>query len=193
MQCSTVCDKCVEVCPNRANLAYLVAPVSWSLPVLACQEGAGELQFGKAKAGLTVIGREAFQVSQGRQILHIDDFCNECGNCETFCVHQGQPYAEKPRLFLHKQDWQSADHQPSFYIEGNAIYRREQGQESSLSVDNGSLVFEDDNVQVRLSTAFEVEEMALKRPFEGALSLRGAAEMSVILDGVLASTPFLVR
>jgi len=34
------------------------------------------------------------------QILHVDDFCNECDNCQTFCVHHGKPYVDKPRLFL---------------------------------------------------------------------------------------------
>jgi len=38
---------------------------------------------------LLTVGSEAFEVRQGRQIVHIDDLCNECGNCTTFCVHQG--------------------------------------------------------------------------------------------------------
>ena len=34
VQCSTICDKCVEVCPNRANYAFTMQPVSWVLPVI---------------------------------------------------------------------------------------------------------------------------------------------------------------
>jgi len=34
--------------------------------------------------------------------------------------------------------------------------------------------------------------MALKQPFDGDLSLAGAAEMMVILDGVTTSLPFLL-
>ena len=30
-----------------------------------------------------------------RQILHVDDFCNECDDCQTFCVHQGKPYTRQ--------------------------------------------------------------------------------------------------
>ncbi|MFH1609897.1 MAG: putative selenate reductase subunit YgfK, partial [Candidatus Bipolaricaulota bacterium] len=94
VQCSALCDKCVEVCPNRANLAYDAGPVRWVLPVLACADGR-----------LTVVGEEAFEVRQPRQIVHVDDLCNECGNCATFCVHQGKPYLDKPRLFLREEDF----------------------------------------------------------------------------------------
>ncbi len=32
-------------------------------------------------------------------ILHIDDMCNECGNCTVFCPYQGNPYRDKFTLF----------------------------------------------------------------------------------------------
>jgi putative selenate reductase len=179
LQCSTFCDKCVEVCPNRANYTYLVEPVSWTLPRLACQDGA-----------LAAVGDEPFAVQQTRQIIHVDDFCNECGNCATFCVHEGEPYTEKPRLFLQESDFQlEADN--AFHIEGSTIRRREQGHESQLSLQNGMLVFENARMRISLSPTFVIKEMALKEPFDGAVSLRDAAEMAVILEGVTTSLPFL--
>ncbi|MCR5768524.1 MAG: putative selenate reductase subunit YgfK [Lachnospiraceae bacterium] len=33
------------------------------------------------------------------QILHIDDMCNECGNCSVFCPYNGNPYKDKFTLF----------------------------------------------------------------------------------------------
>ena len=180
VQCATFCDKCVEVCPNRANYSYFVSPVNLMLPLLACQNG-----------GLVATGKESFQVEQTRQIIHLDDFCNECGNCATFCVHQGQPYTEKPRLFLKEHDFQLEDDN-AFLIERNTIRRREGGQESQLSMNNGALTFENPHVRLRLSSDFEIKEMVLKKAFEGTLSLRGAAEMAVILKGVAASAPFLI-
>lgn len=68
LQCATVCDKCVEVCPNRANVALDVS-------------GDGE------------------HFSNAHQILHLDDFCNECGNCATFCPWDGKPYLDKFTVF----------------------------------------------------------------------------------------------
>ena len=37
--------------------------------------------------------------AQPHQILHIDGMCNECGNCATFCPHDGSPYLDKVTIF----------------------------------------------------------------------------------------------
>ncbi len=186
LQCSTLCDKCVEVCPNRANYTYFVSPADVMLPQLSCQG-----------SELVVNGETAFRVEQLRQIIHVDDFCNECGNCATFCVHRGRPYLEKPRLFLNENDFQSAD-ENAFYIEkhdkGWAIKRREGGQESWLSVaaDTSQIAFENDWLRIALSSPdFQVQTMELKQRFQGEFSLVDVAEMYVILKGVTVSLPFL--
>jgi len=181
MQCSTLCDKCVEVCPNRANYTYVVSPATLTLPVVSCQRGE-----------LTVTGEEVFRIEQARQIIHVDDFCNECGNCATFCVHQGQPYLDKPRLFLQKSDFEQEEDN-AFYIEGSTIRRREGGQESRLFVESetGEMSFENEAVKANLSPDFQVRDMELKEEFQGTLSLAGAAEMAVILEGISTSLSFL--
>ncbi|MBC7263542.1 MAG: putative selenate reductase subunit YgfK [Chloroflexi bacterium] len=180
LQCSTLCDKCVEVCPNRANYTYLVSPVSLMIPQLSCRDGK-----------LTVAGTEPFQVKQVRQIIHVDDFCNECGNCATFCVHAGKPYQEKPRLFLQESDF-AKESDNAFVIRGSTIRWREGGQESRLTMMDDGVEFENARVKVRFSPDFQVKEIALKEAFAGILSLREAAEMALILKGVTASLPFLL-
>jgi len=180
LQCSTFCDKCVEVCPNRANYTYLVEPEGWTLPLLACQSGE-----------VAVAGRESFRVEQARQILHVDDFCNECGNCATFCVHQGRPYADKPRLFLDEAGFRLEDDN-AFYIDAGTIRRRDGGRESSLTVQNGGLTFENAHVRLSLLPNWEIRQAVLRERFEGMLSLREAAELAVILKGVGSSLPFLL-
>jgi len=47
-------------------------------------------------------------------------------------------------------------------------------------------------VHVSLSPDFEIKDMALKEAFEGTLSLKLAAEMALIFDGVTFSLPFLL-
>lgn len=66
LQCNIICNKCVEVCPNRANIVVKSGP------------------------GF----RDKYQV------IHIDELCNECGNCETFCPYNGKPYKEKLSVSL---------------------------------------------------------------------------------------------
>jgi putative selenate reductase len=180
LQCSTLCDKCVDVCPNRANYTYLVEPVSWTLPLLASQGGE-----------VAVAGEESFQIEQTRQILHVDDFCNECGNCATFCVHQGRPFADKPRLYLEKTGFRLQDSN-AFYIDAGTIWRRHDGRESSLTVQDGGFTFETEHVHLRLLPNWKIGQAVVKEPFEGMLSLKEAAEMALILKGVSASLPFLL-
>jgi len=185
MQCSNFCDKCVEVCPNRANYTFFVSPMSLTLPKVSCQQG-----------GLRVSGEEVFRVAQTRQIIHVQDFCNECGNCATFCVHDGKPHADKPRLFLEKGDFEQEDGN-AFYIEKGGrewtIRRREGGKESRLSVEDGvkKLIFENERLKMELAPDFKIKSMKLKKDFQGGFSLVGPAEMYVILQGVTTSLPFL--
>ena len=54
LQCNYVCSKCVDVCPNRANISVAVPGF-----------------------------KDRYQT------LHIDAYCNECGNCASFCPWQG--------------------------------------------------------------------------------------------------------
>ena len=185
LQCSTLCDKCVEVCPNRANLTFTVSPVSVTLPRVASSGGR-----------LEVVDHERFQIAQTRQILHVEDFCNECGNCATFCVHHGKPFKDKPRLFLDRADFEQ-DGGSAFTVERSGqtwtLLRREGGAQSRLSWEpGGDMTFENDVLRVTMSADdLQIGEMERKAGFEGSLSLAHAAEMAVILKGIVASLPFL--
>jgi len=64
LSCDLSCDRCVEVCPNRANVAI-----------------------------------EVPGLRDRTQILHLDELCNECGNCATFCLYDGMPYRDKLTLY----------------------------------------------------------------------------------------------
>jgi putative selenate reductase len=75
-ECSYLCNKCVEVCPNRANVTIDVRN--------------------------TGIFEDPFQ------IVHLDAYCNECGNCETFCPFVGAPYKDKFTLFSRMDDFKNS-------------------------------------------------------------------------------------
>ncbi len=179
LQCASLCDKCVEVCPNRANYAFLVSPVEVTLPLLACRDGSP-----------VVVGEERFRVTQGRQILHIDDLCNECGNCATFCVHQGRPYRDKPRLFLREEEFLS-ESDNAWYIEWPLLRRREGGEEMRLCWGEEGVQVASSYVHIDLSPTLEVVGCHLLRPFTGTLSIRTAVEMALVGQGVRRSLPFL--
>jgi hypothetical protein len=92
---------------------------------------------------------------------------------------------------LRRADFRTADNN-AFFVDGDTIWRRERGQESQLTVRDSSALFEDHRVRLRLSPDFQIQDMALKQEFEGPLSLKQAAEMSVVLQGVTDSLPHLL-
>ena len=61
-----------------------------------------------------------------------------------------------------------------------------------MTMENGAFLYEDDQVRASLSGDGAVVDLELKAAFEGTRSFKGAAEMAVILKGVIISAPFLV-
>lgn len=97
LDCDEVCSLCVTVCPNRANQAYTLRPVRLELPALVMRDGA-----------IVAEGARIFSIDQPVQIVNIADFCNECGNCTTFCPTAGLPFRDKPRFWLDRQGYEEA-------------------------------------------------------------------------------------
>ena len=40
-------------------------------------------------------------------MVNIADFCNECGNCETFCSTAGAPYKDKFKMHLNRKSFEA--------------------------------------------------------------------------------------
>lgn len=98
LECDYICNKCVDVCPNRANLA------------------------------IPVTGEALFQ--NAYEIVHVDAYCNECGNCGDFCPWQGRPYIDKPTVFSTLEDFRNSGN-PGWLIEGDTLRYRQNGSEKT--------------------------------------------------------------
>ncbi|MGI9610535.1 MAG: putative selenate reductase subunit YgfK, partial [Acidimicrobiia bacterium] len=85
LDCQDICSLCVGVCPNAALMTYEIEPVRYELP-----DG-------------------TFVADQGPQIAVLTDFCNECGNCVTVCPTSGEPFVDKPRLYLNRDEFEAED------------------------------------------------------------------------------------
>ena len=182
LQCSTLCDKCVEVCPNRANYTALIEPLSVSVPRLSMVDGK-----------LDVTGEEAWSVEQVRQIIHVDDFCNECGNCTTFCVHHGQPWWDKPRVLLNEADFDQASDglQVKRVDDEWQLRRKVDGEPFSLVWEEGATCarYEDRWLQAEVEVpTFRLLSAELKEPFPTERSLVPVAEMWIILQAICQMT-----
>jgi putative selenate reductase len=120
LDCDDLCSLCVTVCPNRANLAYAMAPLDLQLPILVQREGR-----------LREEGLRPFRVTQPVQIVNLGDACNDCGNCTPFCPTSGAPYKDKPRFWVDERAFEES--------EGDCFRFERQGESLVLEAKLGGL------------------------------------------------------
>ena len=184
LDCDTFCSLCVSVCPNLAFMTYQAQPLSVRMPDLVVRGG----ELGR-EIGTTV------HVDQGLQVAVLTDFCNECGNCVTFCPTSGKPYVDKPRLYLHKGDFEAERDNAFMVLDGPqpTILGRFGGETHEL-VDGDSLRYLTPAIVVTLdreTLALQATEVRDAPADETRLSLVPAATLWTVLIGVRGSLPWL--
>jgi putative selenate reductase len=177
------CDKCLPACPNDANFVYETEPV------------AREYESYRVLAGRAVpVAGGRFAVRERRQIATFQDFCNDCGNCDTFCPEDGGPYLEKPRFFGSLEAWRAQPHRDGFFVRaregGHLMWGRIAGAAYRLEVDRDTdqAVFTDGLVTLearhveRTPVGVSVSPAA---PDGHTLDVGAYLGMAAVLDGVL--------
>ncbi|WP_147820688.1 putative selenate reductase subunit YgfK [Salidesulfovibrio onnuriiensis] len=181
LQCDTVCNVCATVCPNRANYAVPTIPIEYPVQRVVMQNG--ELEF--ETLGMKDI-RQAFQ------IVNIADYCNECGNCATFCPTSGAPYKDKIRVHLNREGLLEAKSGFHFPAPGK-LESMCNGTSCTLTDADGVYTFEDDTVRVEFTKdSFRARKAELKNGATEA-SLQQAAEMMVLYTLLHDRKPFAVN
>ena len=126
------CDICIPVCPNAANFSFTTGKRDEALFDYEMKDGA----LRKKPAGRFILQKET-------QIGNIAEFCNACGNCDTFCPEQGGPFLQKPRFFLYESSWNETPALDGFYFISRAKMRaRMDGTEYSLIWDKNKKHYE---------------------------------------------------
>jgi putative selenate reductase len=154
-------------------MGLLVPPMEVEAPIV-------DLETGDAA------GSERFVLRQSRQIVHVLDLCNECGNCATFCVHRGRPFADKPRLALSRAAYDAADCAMLLWP-GGLEGKDADGDTWRVEPHAGGVRVEDPHLLVDLDRAFCVTSFALRRRGPGRLSTARAIERAVLWQGLLDS------
>ena len=98
------CDKCVPVCPNHANFTF-------ELP-------RGDVPFRNYRLRgdqLEPADEGVLRITRPHQIANFAPFCNECGNCDTFCPEYGGPFIEKPTFYATEEQWREAAPRDGFW------------------------------------------------------------------------------
>jgi putative selenate reductase len=144
-------------------------------------------------AALVAGERHAYRADQTLQIAVLTDFCNECGNCTTACPTSGDPYRDKPRLYVDRADFEAEQDNAFMAFADGAIEGRWNGETHRLSV-NGAVEYTSPSLTARLDveTFALLEAKASDGTVDGqALSLDPAADLFVLLRGLGASMPHL--
>ena len=169
--CEDVCNICVGVCPNFSNVSFEVEKTE--LPVWQIIKKGNDFSFNQV---------DSFVVKQENQILNIGDFCNECGNCDTFCPTSGAPYKTKPHFYLTEGSFNSE--KLGYFITNNSIKFKNNGNLESLSLSNDFLFYESNDVIVKFNkNDFSIMEINFKTDAK-ELNLKHAAEMFFLLKSL---------
>ena len=163
VQCTTFCDKCVEVCPNRANYTFIIEPVRWMLPLLIVERGSH-------RRGTRGVPRRAGPAdsARGRLLQRVRQLPD--------ILRAPRPSVQwTSRACSSTRRGSRAEADNAFRIEGAAVRRRDGGVESRLTVAGVERTFDDGVVRVTLDADWRLGTAKVLAPWTGERSLRPAA------------------
>ncbi len=164
--CDEICDVCVSVCPNRANLGYEQSAKSFALSNLKVEQGK-----------VTEMDSFFYSIKQEFQTLNVGDFCNECGNCATFCPTAGRPYVDKPKIYLSKETF-DAEKQNAFMFDGETLHAKIENHRLTIkSMDEFFIV-------TTREAVFRIDQKDLGLISVDSILEDGTINMQVVADAV---------
>ena len=168
LQCDLMCNICTTVCPNRANISYLIEPRDHIIQKATQTGNIIQVQ---------EVGK--FSISQNFQILNIGDFCNECGNCSTFCPTNGEPYRVKPKFYITVQGFDEAEH--GYMLTNGTLRYKNEKKFEVLSVHNDGLIYETVDITAILNPGtFGVKDIRFKTNGDCSLEMDHAVQMGIL-------------
>ncbi len=170
--CDEVCDICVSVCPNRANYSYEIKPFQTQLQKVINKNG-------KVK----IVDDGIFKIKQSYQILNIDNYCNECGNCETFCPTSGKPYKDKPKIYLDRKSFD--DGEKGYFLDDNILNFKLNGEIFTLQKEGSFYNFQSEIFSAKLDiNDFSINKIEFKNKPVKEISTKIAVEMKIIMNAI---------
>jgi putative selenate reductase len=177
LQCDEICSVCVSVCPNRANVEFEMEAVDFTIQQAV--QGAN---------GVEIIDLESGRIEQRYQIINIGDYCNECGNCATFCPTRGAPYRDKAKFHLTRESFDSARLGYHFTAE-NRLEFKDDNQRAVLRLDSDGCTYESEEFKAIFNRDYSVRQVALKNGASTAVSLRHAVHTAILARAVQGLAP----
>ncbi|HEY3392855.1 MAG TPA: 4Fe-4S dicluster domain-containing protein [Lacipirellulaceae bacterium] len=152
------CDKCIPVCPNDANFSYHTGKVRITYRNIEVRSDGSIAPVGDEKT---------FALEKADQIANFADYCNYCGNCDTFCPEYDGPYLKKPNFFGSRRAFEAAAPRDGFLLERShdsiALRCRIHGRLYHLVHAGGHYRYDDGVIKLSVNSD-NLENVALEHP-----------------------------
>ena len=102
------CDKCIPVCPNDANFSYHTGELRLTYRDVEVRPDGSVAPVGD---------EQVFELEKADQIANFADYCNHCGNCDTFCPEYDGPYLKKPNFYGSRAAFEAGAPHDGFLLE----------------------------------------------------------------------------
>ncbi len=172
--CDDVCNICVTVCPNRANYSYFIEPKNIIIykAIKSCET------INIEKAGI-------LNLSQNTQVLNIGDFCNECGNCTTFCPTNGKPFKDKPKFYLSEKSFKEIENGFTINktLNNTVLFHKTYNETSCLCLVDNEFVYESKHVKATFNKSdFTIKNVEFLNDNIEEFEFTDAANMFALFD-----------
>ena len=100
------CGLCISACPNASNAAINI--------------GIHDIIYNNYIIKNDILKKSTvnrIQIKKSLQFINLADFCNECGNCNTYCPEKGAPFTEKARFFSSIQSFKKDQRSFALFFE----------------------------------------------------------------------------
>ncbi len=174
LYCDELCNICVTVCPNLANKGYEIEPFTQNLHKIIIKDENHE-----------IVADKEFKIEQKYQVANIADWCNECGNCTTFCPTSGNPYLDKPKLHISKQSY--IESPAGYYIsekgKNKVIFFKQDGENHKLVITENYYLYGAKDVYIKLKKSdfsilfFEILDTRAEQTLDIAMEMSIVAQI----------------
>ncbi len=175
LQCDEYCNICISVCPNRANQHYQTEIQTYKIQNIEISGHRFKLR-----------PAHHFSITQESQIYNIGDYCNECGNCSTFCPTSGAPYLVKPQIHLSRASFDNASR--GFYYNENVMLGKSEDGISKFKSEAGKLIYENNKVEIVMAEeSLKVLDVFIKEEGEYLVEIDEILEMKILMESLFSN------
>ncbi len=117
------------------------------------------------------------------QVLNIDNYCNECGNCETFCPTSGKPYKDKPKVYLDRKSFDEGE--SGYFLDSEILYYKTADEIFTLETIDNFYRFQSNKFSSKIDKdKFSISEIEFNEKTSYEISTKIAVEMSIIKNAI---------